>query len=146
MRIQSRDNPDNLVAAESAMFPSPIPTQSVSSDEFIPPPQTPRQKLFEARVKEMGTRMAKKLGMSRRRFFQSASGMAAAFLAMNDTYGPLFGVGRAEAADPAAAGENPLGPVHHGHAYPLPSPRHQDHELCRAALGGRQGGLECRAR
>jgi uncharacterized protein len=29
--------------------------------------------------------------MSRRRFFKTAAGMAAAFVAMNDTYGPLFG-------------------------------------------------------
>ena len=32
--------------------------------------------------------------MSRRRFFQTAAGMAAAFVAMNDVYGPLFGVSR----------------------------------------------------
>ena len=105
MSVHSRNTPEDLVPAESVMFPSPIPTQSVSSDEFLPAPQTPRQKLFEARIKEAGTRMAKKLGMSRRRFFQTASGMAAAFLAMNDTYGPLFGVSRAEAADPAAAND-----------------------------------------
>src|ERR1700750_1930293 len=49
--------------------------------------------------------MAKHLGVSRRRFFQTAAGMATAFLAMNDTYGPLFGVSKAEAADPARADE-----------------------------------------
>ena len=47
--------------------------------------------------------MAKRLGMSRRRFFQTAAGMATAFLAMNDTYGPIFGVSRAEAAEPERA-------------------------------------------
>ena len=41
--------------------------------------------------------------MSRRRFFQSAAGMAAAFLAMNDIYGPMFGVSEAEAAEPERA-------------------------------------------
>jgi uncharacterized protein len=41
--------------------------------------------------------------MSRRRFFQTAAGMAAAFLAMNDTYGPIFGVSAAEAAEPERA-------------------------------------------
>jgi uncharacterized protein len=93
-----------LCSAES-LFPSPIPVQSVSSDEFAPGPQTAKQREFEARVKEMGARMAKRLGMSRRRFFQSAAGMAAAFLAMNDTYGPLFGVSRAEAQTPERANE-----------------------------------------
>jgi len=47
--------------------------QSVSSDEFMPGPQTPKQREFEGRVKEMGTRAAAHLGMSRRRFFQSAA-------------------------------------------------------------------------
>jgi hypothetical protein len=77
--------------------------QSVSSDEFMPAPQTPRQREFESRVKQIGSTMARRLGMTRRRFFQTAAGMAAAFVAMNDTYGPLFGVSRAEAATPEQA-------------------------------------------
>jgi|GEM_PF-6021284 len=40
-----------LAPAESALFPSPIPVQAVSSDEFMPGPQTPRQREFEARVR-----------------------------------------------------------------------------------------------
>src|SRR3981189_2310106 len=94
-----------LSPAETTLFPSPIPVQSVSSDEFMPCPQTPKQREFEARVKQMGAAMAKRLGVSRRRFFQSAAGMATAFLAMNDTYGPIFGVSRAEAATPEQADE-----------------------------------------
>jgi predicted TIM-barrel fold metal-dependent hydrolase len=93
------------VSSAESLFPSPIPVQSVSSDEFMPGPQTAKQREFEARVKEIGTKMAKRLGMSRRRFFQTASGMAAAFLAMNDTYGPIFGVSKAEAAEPDKADE-----------------------------------------
>jgi predicted TIM-barrel fold metal-dependent hydrolase len=96
--------PEILVPAES-LFASPIPAQSVSSDEFRPAPQTGRQREFEARVKEMGAHTAKRLGMSRRRFFQTAAGMASAFLAMNDTYGPIFGVSSAEAATPEKADE-----------------------------------------
>src|SRR5712675_1454536 len=95
---------EKLSTAES-LFPSPIPVQSVSSDEFMPTPQTPRQREFEARVKEMGAHMAKRLGISRRRFFQTAAGMATAFLAMNDTYGPIYGVSRAEAAEPEQAND-----------------------------------------
>jgi len=83
----------------------PIPTRPVSSDEFMPAPQSPRQKEFEARVQQLGAELAKKQGVSRRRFFQTPAGMAAAFLAMNDTFGPLFGVSRAEAATPERANE-----------------------------------------
>jgi predicted TIM-barrel fold metal-dependent hydrolase len=94
-----------LEPAESSLFPSPIPVQCVSSDEFMPSPQTPKQKEYESRVKRIGSEMSKYLGVSRRKFFKSASGMAAAFLAMNDTYGPIFGVSQAEAATPEMANE-----------------------------------------
>src|SRR4029079_3148946 len=70
-----------------------------------PAPQTPKQREFEARLKVMGAEAAKRLGMSRRRFFQTAAGMATAFVAMNDTYGPVFGVSRAEAAEPDRAND-----------------------------------------
>ncbi len=96
---------DQLLPAETAAFPSPIPTQFVSSDEFLPSPQTAKQKQVEARIKETGSKLARHQGMSRRRFFQTAAGMAAAFAAMNDVYGPYFGVGRAEAATPDLANE-----------------------------------------
>jgi uncharacterized protein len=102
MSMLSPEEQNRLCAAES-LFASPIPVQSVSSDEFMPGFQTPKQREFETRVKEMGARMAKRVGMSRRRFFQTAAGMATAFLAMNDTYGPIYGVSRAEAAEPERA-------------------------------------------
>ncbi|HEX2825035.1 MAG TPA: hypothetical protein VHP37_01700 [Burkholderiales bacterium] len=35
---------EQLVPAETQSFPSPIPTQFVSSDEFLPDPQTENQK------------------------------------------------------------------------------------------------------
>jgi hypothetical protein len=104
MSMLSPEETSRLSSAES-LFPSPIPVQSVSSDEFMPNAQTPRQREFEHRVKEMGAQTAKRLGISRRRFFQTAAGMATAFLAMNDTYGPLFGVTRAEAQTPEQADE-----------------------------------------
>src|SRR5258705_9176993 len=98
-------SPEELARLTSAetLFASPIPVQSVSSDEFMPTLQTPRQREFESRVKQIGSTMARRLGITRRRFFQTAAGMAAAFVAMNDTYGPLFGVSRAEAATPEQA-------------------------------------------
>ena len=97
------DEMEKLIPAESAKFRSPIPTQSVSSDEFFPAAQTPRQREFEARIKQLGSDLAKKQGVSRRKFFQGAAGMAAAYLAMNETYGPLYMVSRAEAQTPEMA-------------------------------------------
>jgi len=91
---------ERLSPAES-LFPSPIPVQFVSSDEFMPSPQTPKQREFEARVKEIGTQLAKKNDMSRRAFFKTAGGMAAAFVAMNETYAkggsPIYEVLKGEA-------------------------------------------------
>jgi predicted TIM-barrel fold metal-dependent hydrolase len=103
--MMSPDEIANLIPAEKAHFRSPIPTQAVSSDEFLPGTQTPKQKEFESRIKDIGTKLAKHQGIPRRRFFQSAAGMAAAFLAMNDTFGPLYGVSHAEAATPELANE-----------------------------------------
>src|SRR5262245_13264927 len=105
MGFLTQEELDQLSPAESTLFPSPIPVQSVSSDEFMPAPQTAKQKEFEARVKEMGSELAKRHGLSRRAFFKTSAGMAAAFVAMNETYGPLFGVSNAEAQTPGAADE-----------------------------------------
>jgi uncharacterized protein len=98
-----------LLPAETSAFPAPIPTQSVSNDEFMPAPQTAKQREFEARIKEYGSELARHQGMSRRAFFKTAAGMAAAFVAMNETYGPLYEVSRAEAAIPELAGERAQG-------------------------------------
>ena len=96
---------DALVPAERALPRLPIPVQAVSSDEFVPAPQTPRQRRLERHLGAMGTELAKHQGVTRRRFFRGASGMAAAFLAMNDVFGPVFDVSRAEAAEPERANE-----------------------------------------
>src|SRR5262245_62060979 len=87
---------ERLLPAETHSYASPIPTQSVSSDEFMPRPQTPTQKRLEARIKELGDELAGRQGMSRRRFFQTAAGMAAAFVAMNEVYGSLYDVSQAQ--------------------------------------------------
>jgi predicted TIM-barrel fold metal-dependent hydrolase len=94
---------DSGIVGAETLAPSPIPARSIASDEFAPAPQTARQRAFEARVQAEGERLARGFGMSRRAFFRTASGMAAGFLALNDTYGPLFGVTPAEAAVPEQA-------------------------------------------
>jgi predicted TIM-barrel fold metal-dependent hydrolase len=93
---------DEVEPAENA-FRSPIPTQVISNGEFNPPPQTAQQKQVEARIKELADTYGAKLGMDRRRFLRTASGMAAAFVAMNNVFGKVFDVSEAEAADPMMA-------------------------------------------
>jgi predicted TIM-barrel fold metal-dependent hydrolase len=105
MRLLSDSERKALRGAETASFPGPIPTQSVSSEEFMPAPQTDKQRRVETRIKELGGELARKQGMSRRQFLATASGMATAFLAMNEVHGPLYGVSRAEAVDRAMAAE-----------------------------------------
>ena len=105
MRLLSQEELDSVLPAETAAFPGPIPTQSVSSDEFMPARQTEKQRRVEARIKELGDELGKQHGMTRRQFFATASGMAAAFVAMNEVYGPLYGASLAEAADRAMAAE-----------------------------------------
>src|SRR5258706_2341274 len=91
--------------SELCAYQTPIPTQIVSSDEFYPDPQNDRQREVEARLLAMADELGGKQGLNRRRFFQSAAGMAASFVAMNEVYGPLFDVTRAEAATPTVAQE-----------------------------------------
>jgi predicted TIM-barrel fold metal-dependent hydrolase len=91
-----------LRPAEAAAA-TPLPMQVVSSDEFMPVAQTPRQKQVESRLNALADEHGRKLGLDRRGFFRTAAGMAAAFVAMNEVYGPLYAVSRAEAATPGAA-------------------------------------------
>src|SRR3954467_7505296 len=92
-----------LAPAEQAAFHSPVPTQMVSNGEFNPLPQSPAQGKVEARIGEIAEQQGRRLGLDRRAFLRTGSGMAAAFLAMNEVFGQLFEVGRAEAAEPEAA-------------------------------------------
>jgi predicted TIM-barrel fold metal-dependent hydrolase len=92
-----------LAPAERAAFPSPVPTQMVSNGEFNPLPQSPAQRKVEARIGEIADAHGRRLGLDRRGFLRTGCGMAAAFLAMNEVFGPVFDVGRAEARQPEAA-------------------------------------------
>src|SRR5690349_23620958 len=100
MHFLNDEEMKELLPAEEAAFPSPVPTQVVSSDEYLPSHQTAQQKEVEARLIDMADSIASKQGLSRRRFFQSASGMAACFVAMNEGYGVLFDATPAEAPTP----------------------------------------------
>ena len=101
----SKNEMRKVVPAEQGMAALPLPTRVVSNGEFNPLPQTERQRRVEVRIIELADAYAGKLGLSRREFLKTASGMAAAFLAMNQVYGSLFDVREAEAADLDAAAE-----------------------------------------
>ena len=75
----------------------PIPARIASNEEFIPPPQTPEQKQYEARLLEIGGRAAKRQGLDRRSFFRTGSGVAAALLALNQVFGECYDVSAEEA-------------------------------------------------
>ena len=90
-------------ANEDEGFRLPIPTQVISDGEIFPPPQSRQQAMVEALIKERAGVLGKPHGLNRRQFLRTASGMAAAFLAMNDVYGKVFTVDQAEAADFEAA-------------------------------------------
>jgi predicted TIM-barrel fold metal-dependent hydrolase len=62
----------------------------VSNGEYMPFPQTQKQKQVEQRIQDLAEKVCKKVGISRRQFLGGSGGMAAAFLAMNDVYGQKF--------------------------------------------------------
>jgi len=99
MRWLSDEDKKKLRAAEDVLPRTPLPTQIVSSEEYAPPPQTAQQREAERRLYALADEIAPKHRMSRRRFFQSPMGMAAAFLALNATYGCAFAGDPQEARD-----------------------------------------------
>ena len=56
----------------------------MSNGEYMPVPQTEKQKQVEARIDELSEHASRKLGDDRRQFLSSSGGMAAALLAMNE--------------------------------------------------------------
>jgi predicted TIM-barrel fold metal-dependent hydrolase len=86
----------------TAEAPSPIPTRIASNEEFIPPPQSPQQVEFEARLEDISEAAARAQGVSRRDFLRTGSGMAAALFALNQVFGDCYEVSADEVADPKA--------------------------------------------
>ncbi|MCR6645068.1 MAG: amidohydrolase [Terricaulis sp.] len=103
MRFLSDEDKASLARAEEKLPRTPLPTQIVSSDEYAPIPQTKKQREAEQRLYALAEKIAPKHNMSRRRFFQSPMGMAAAFMAINAVYGCALAVDEGEASDPDAA-------------------------------------------
>jgi hypothetical protein len=81
---------------------SPIPTQVVSNEEFLPRPQTDKQKQVEKLTMEIGEANAKKLNMTRRAYMASSLGITTALLAQNKVYGQVWDIGPQEPFELAA--------------------------------------------
>jgi predicted TIM-barrel fold metal-dependent hydrolase len=92
-------------ADEDKPIQSPISTEVISNEEFIPPAQTAQQRRLEGRITELAEQYAKKLGLSRRRFLRTSCGMAAALMAHNEVFGHTYEVDPREALDPAVTAE-----------------------------------------
>jgi uncharacterized protein len=71
MGLLNDDELRALLPAETAAFASPIPTLIVASDEYYPPPQNRQQRQVEWRLKDLSGQLARKQGMTRRRFFST---------------------------------------------------------------------------
>ncbi|MFO0878454.1 MAG: amidohydrolase family protein [Gemmataceae bacterium] len=82
--------------------PLPIPACYVSNEEYLPPPPTPEQLDYEARLADLSDQAARAQGLSRRAFLRSGSGMAAALLALNQVFGDIYEVSADEVKDPQA--------------------------------------------
>ena len=65
MKFLTDEQLSKLQPAETASFPSPVPTQIVSSDEYMPPPQSEKQREVEARLKDMADGLARRKAQPR---------------------------------------------------------------------------------
>jgi len=80
----------------------PLPLRLVSNEEFPPLPQTEAQREVGERILADAARLAPRLGLSRRDFLRTGSGMATSLLAMNAVFGRFFDVLPVEAAEQSA--------------------------------------------
>ncbi|MDH4328493.1 MAG: twin-arginine translocation signal domain-containing protein, partial [Nitrospira sp.] len=75
---------------QGRVFPSSIPTQIVSNEEFTPMGQTADQARVEQMAAALVERTAARRGLTRRDFLKTTGGMAGALLAMNAVFGRFF--------------------------------------------------------
>jgi predicted TIM-barrel fold metal-dependent hydrolase len=96
----------SVAPAETDVFQGPVPTRMTSNGEYMPHPQTDKQKRVERRIIELADKSSKRLGISRRQFLEGTGGLAASFLAMNEVFGQtFFNVSEVEMMEPAAFAE-----------------------------------------
>lgn len=87
----------------------PVKLDSTSNGEFVPMPLTPTVRAANGLAHERATESAKRLGLTRRQFFKSITGVAATLVAMKDAFsragrtGGFFDVPREAAFEPSLA-------------------------------------------
>ena len=63
-------------ADQADQLHAPVPTQMVSNGEYMPLPQTEKQRQVEHRIKVLADSASKQLGLTRRQFLATSGGMA----------------------------------------------------------------------
>ena len=96
---------DGPFVKKGATFPTAVPTQIISNEEFFPICQTAEQACVERVTRELIEKGATQRGLTRRDFLRTTGGMAAALLAMNDAFGRFFNIGEIELFETAAFAE-----------------------------------------
>jgi len=102
MRYSPNLSTDYPPVEKGKTFPTPIPTQIISNEEFDPIGQTRQQKAVEQLAEAMVAQAAARRGVSRREFLWTTGSMAAGLLAMNALLGRFFTVDPIELFEPAA--------------------------------------------
>ena len=95
----------NQSVQKGRTFPTALPMQIVSNEEFAPIRQTLEQAHAEGVARALVEKAAARRGITRREFLNTTGGMAAALLAMNQVFGPLFSIGGIELFETAAFAE-----------------------------------------
>ncbi len=111
--------------------PAPLPLQPgpVSNGEFVPAPATPTDAWIARETLDQAEQIADRLGMDRRRFLQSAGGVAAMLTALNVAACSSAARRAQSAGHPTAAPSSSP-----GGSFVTPSP--SDLPACEHALGG----------
>lgn len=99
-----------LSVKQGAILPTPVPTQIVSNEEFLPIAQTAEQACVERVTRELAAKAAARRGVTRREFLNTTGGMAAALLAMNYAFGRFFNIEEIELFETAAFAEQQADP------------------------------------
>jgi predicted TIM-barrel fold metal-dependent hydrolase len=84
---------------------SPMPTQVVSNEEFVPRRQTDAQRKVEQLIGQKSADNSRRLGMTTRDFMRTSMGLATCFWASNQVHGEVWDVDEAETLEAAATEE-----------------------------------------
>jgi hypothetical protein len=138
-----------LMPSELCAYQTPIPDADRLERRILSRPAKRTAARGRSAAAGDGRRSRRQAGSRSPPVFQTAAGMAASFVAMNEVYGPLFDVTKAEAATPAMAQER-AGALKDQFIMDMHTHFLRDDTrimgFCRNAQSGRQGRLEQGAR